>query len=141
MIRRPPRSTRTATLFPYTTLFRSGDGAGPAGAGALPHAGKAGAAEPRVTRPAGNRAAARARAEREIEPRGAGADLADAAEGPRRGAGGSRALAGGRDGPDPARLCERSADPDRVGGSPKRGAGRGVGIGQNGRGWGGERGC
>src|SRR3546814_8565676 len=41
MIRRPPRSTRTDTLFPYTTLFRSvrdppaarsqlGDGAGPA---------------------------------------------------------------------------------------------------------------
>src|SRR3546814_11865513 len=27
MIRRPPRSTRTDTLFPYTTLFRS---AGPA---------------------------------------------------------------------------------------------------------------
>src|SRR3546814_2143204 len=26
MIRRPPRSTRTATLFPYTTLFRSGRG-------------------------------------------------------------------------------------------------------------------
>src|SRR3546814_1176224 len=25
MIRRPPRSTRTATLFPYTTLFRSHD--------------------------------------------------------------------------------------------------------------------
>src|SRR3546814_7329099 len=25
MIRRPPRSTRTATLFPYTTLFRSVD--------------------------------------------------------------------------------------------------------------------
>src|SRR3546814_5865736 len=25
MIRRPPRSTRTATLFPYTTLVRSGD--------------------------------------------------------------------------------------------------------------------
>src|SRR3546814_3826925 len=24
MIRRPPRSTRTETLFPYTTLFRSG---------------------------------------------------------------------------------------------------------------------
>src|SRR3546814_4293413 len=36
MIRRPPRSTRTDTLFPYTTLFRSlvrfsGDGAGPCG--------------------------------------------------------------------------------------------------------------
>src|SRR3546814_11947252 len=28
MIRRPPRSTRTDTLFPYTTLFRSCDGAG-----------------------------------------------------------------------------------------------------------------
>src|SRR3546814_18299602 len=25
MIRRPPRSTRTYTLFPYTTLFRSND--------------------------------------------------------------------------------------------------------------------
>src|SRR3546814_21186877 len=28
MIRRPPRSTRTDTLFPYTTLFRSRDGPG-----------------------------------------------------------------------------------------------------------------
>src|SRR3546814_14764402 len=28
MIRRPPRSTRTDTLFPYTTLFRSDDPAG-----------------------------------------------------------------------------------------------------------------
>src|SRR3546814_6122999 len=28
MIRRPPRSTRTDTLFPYTTLFRSDGGAG-----------------------------------------------------------------------------------------------------------------
>src|SRR3546814_18306787 len=26
MVRRPPRSTRTDTLFPYTTLFRSGIG-------------------------------------------------------------------------------------------------------------------
>src|SRR3546814_1502429 len=26
MIRRPPRSTRTDTLFPYTTLFRAGTG-------------------------------------------------------------------------------------------------------------------
>src|SRR3546814_16341580 len=31
MIRRPPRSTRTDTLFPYTTLFRS-----PAGPWAIP---------------------------------------------------------------------------------------------------------
>src|SRR3546814_1222838 len=29
MIRRPPRSTRTDTLFPYTTLFRSGVAEGP----------------------------------------------------------------------------------------------------------------
>src|SRR3546814_18182029 len=28
MVRRPPRSTRTDTLFPYTTLFRSHFGAG-----------------------------------------------------------------------------------------------------------------
>src|SRR3546814_7930568 len=28
MIRRPPRSTRTDTLFPYTTLFRSAIGGG-----------------------------------------------------------------------------------------------------------------
>src|SRR3546814_4861277 len=31
MIRRPPRSTRTDTLFPYTTLFRSDGAVGPAG--------------------------------------------------------------------------------------------------------------
>src|SRR3546814_10693314 len=30
MIRRPPRSTRTDTLFPYTTLFRSAGKATPA---------------------------------------------------------------------------------------------------------------
>src|SRR3546814_8225368 len=30
MIRRQPRSTRTDTLFPYTTLFRSGGGPGAA---------------------------------------------------------------------------------------------------------------
>src|SRR3546814_18493600 len=29
MIRRPPRSTRTDTLFPYTTLFRSLDSGAP----------------------------------------------------------------------------------------------------------------
>src|SRR3546814_574724 len=29
MIRRPPRSTRTDTLFPYTTLFRSQQGVMP----------------------------------------------------------------------------------------------------------------
>src|SRR3546814_12685141 len=34
MIRRPPRSTRTDTLFPYTTLFRSNRIVAPAKAGA-----------------------------------------------------------------------------------------------------------
>src|SRR3546814_20465982 len=32
MIRRPPRSTRTDTLFPYTTLFRSSAATAPAAA-------------------------------------------------------------------------------------------------------------
>src|SRR3546814_13002992 len=32
MLRRPPRSTRTYTLFPYTTLFRSRVGIATAGA-------------------------------------------------------------------------------------------------------------
>src|SRR3546814_15800690 len=47
MIRRPPRSTRTDTLFPYTTLFRSVDpGGGPPpvvrpGVGASPRGGEA----------------------------------------------------------------------------------------------------
>src|SRR3546814_13314791 len=36
MIRRPPRSTRTVTLFPYTTLFRSGRGLWLPGAGLHP---------------------------------------------------------------------------------------------------------
>src|SRR6056297_4303541 len=33
MLRRPPRSTRTDTLFPYTTLFRSVFGGEPGGQG------------------------------------------------------------------------------------------------------------
>src|SRR3546814_18914567 len=36
MIRRPPRSTRTDTLFPYTTLFRSGRRAERGGAAERP---------------------------------------------------------------------------------------------------------
>src|SRR3546814_9955627 len=35
MIRRPPRSTRTDTLFPYTTLFRSSASAGHTGCATL----------------------------------------------------------------------------------------------------------
>src|SRR3546814_15579908 len=38
MIRRPPRSTRTDTLFPYTTLFRSHAAAEIAEGGAYPEA-------------------------------------------------------------------------------------------------------
>src|SRR3546814_2652083 len=41
MIRRPPRSTRTDTLFPYTTLFRSVGGQRLPAADALKHAGLA----------------------------------------------------------------------------------------------------
>src|SRR3546814_5171705 len=37
MIRRPPRSTRTDTLFPYTTLFRSNKRGSAAGHGGLFH--------------------------------------------------------------------------------------------------------
>src|SRR3546814_6097846 len=51
MMRRPPRSTRTDTLFPYTTLFRS----------TVHHAGQAGALEvhpqTRRARPVGARLA------------------------------------------------------------------------------------
>src|SRR3546814_4537922 len=44
MIRRPPRSTRTDTLFPYTTLFRS---PGPArGMAQRAATGRSGAADP-----------------------------------------------------------------------------------------------
>src|SRR3546814_4098172 len=50
MIRRPPRSTRTDTLFPYTTLVRSGRG----GAG----------------RSGGRRAAAREEGQRSVRPQG-----------------------------------------------------------------------
>src|SRR3546814_14222918 len=45
MLRRPPRSTRTDTLFPYTTLFRSDDAGGPRrfdGVGAVQYCAQAG---------------------------------------------------------------------------------------------------
>src|SRR3546814_5329661 len=40
MIRRPPRSTRTDTLFPYTTLFRSAAAAGIRGGARDPESGR-----------------------------------------------------------------------------------------------------
>src|SRR3546814_12847279 len=48
MIRRPPRSTRTDTLFPYTTLFRSG----PARRASGRHERPAGQGHPRQLGPA-----------------------------------------------------------------------------------------
>src|SRR3546814_19129135 len=54
MIRRPPRSTRTDTLFPYTTLFRSGDAARRRG-------GRTGLFEPRTRHGASTRRARRTR--------------------------------------------------------------------------------
>src|SRR3546814_17923855 len=57
MIRRPPRSTRTDTLFPYTTLFRSGRGTGRERARALGAQGSGG-----VLLRAGRREARRAAA-------------------------------------------------------------------------------
>src|SRR3546814_12800297 len=59
MIRRPPRSTRTDTLFPYTTLFRSGTrpqrpflrgGMGDGRAGAVPGVGGSRVGKRRGTR-------------------------------------------------------------------------------------------
>src|SRR3546814_12097773 len=63
MIRRPPRSTRTDTLFPYTTLFRSEAG----GRSAAPSSGLA-AGCLQATR-ANGRASARATA-RELRAKG-----------------------------------------------------------------------
>src|SRR3546814_16438904 len=62
MIRRPPRSTRTDTLFPYTTLFRSGQGhaAGPSG-GSAPAPGSTRRARRPARRRSGVGAEARAR--------------------------------------------------------------------------------
>src|SRR3546814_6730805 len=62
MIRRPPRSTRTDTLFPYTTLFRS--------AGAGKSAGRKADAprqQPGRSSPAGRRRARRRAAHRDRE--------------------------------------------------------------------------
>src|SRR3546814_3230171 len=77
MIRLPTRSTRTDTLFPYTTLFRSSDEArrrpGPADHDGTwrPRAG----ADLRRLRPSGD---ARPRRRAEIPQRGAGLRVADA---------------------------------------------------------------
>src|SRR3546814_10376897 len=48
MIRPPPRSTRTDTLFPYTTLFRSTSGNG--GSGLTRGTGRAAPVDPRISK-------------------------------------------------------------------------------------------
>src|SRR3546814_6403152 len=65
MIRRPPRSTRTDTLFPYTTLFRSQRADGRSGDRARPA--KDADADARDQRPAARRADARPRRPRRSE--------------------------------------------------------------------------
>src|SRR3546814_2399708 len=77
MIRRPPRSTRTDTLFPYTTLFRSGgsivgdgrlDGLGLAELVDLHHPGHDGAARRLPDERAREAAGEQKRAERREPP-------------------------------------------------------------------------
>src|SRR3546814_12132110 len=72
MIRRPPRSTRTDTLFPDTTLFRSRPGQGPLGLRPAPASGeRPGAAQLRAGEDA--RVAAAADRRRRIPARTEGA--------------------------------------------------------------------
>src|SRR3546814_16314801 len=119
MIRRPPRSTRTDTLFPYTTLFRS-----------LP--GAAGAAEGRLSRARGHvLAAGCAQALRALGQGAAACERRGGVRGSRlwrgglrRGAGG--ALGAGQDpvaaGPVPRRSEERRVGKEGVSTCRSRGA-------------------
>src|SRR3546814_19979156 len=94
MIRRPPRSTRTDTLFPYTTLFRSC--VRPAGAadGAIGRAGRRHAlADDRADGDAAGPAAGRGRGR--IRDRAGGRGRAG-----RTADGGARDRSGGRGGAD-----------------------------------------
>src|SRR3546814_2402372 len=92
MIRRPPRSTRTDTLFPYTTLFRS-DIAARAG-------------DPRVA------AGDRARAQRAFErrPRIGDRDLHHRRAAPERAAGEIEFFRDGDDAPRKARSEEHTSE-------------------------------
>src|SRR3546814_19010924 len=76
MIRRPPRSTRTDTLFPYTTLFRSQESAG---GGRVEVAEQARRAPPEevVQQPAGSRRAVDAGEEGAVVPGGMVAGTAE----------------------------------------------------------------
>src|SRR3546814_17397632 len=83
MIRRPPSSTRTDTLFPYTTLFRSDRGNRDLGRAGVVLGGPLRRSRPRGGHPA--------RRVHHVPPLGAGW--------PQRGAHGRRAACGGRHGP------------------------------------------
>src|SRR3546814_18369761 len=86
MTRRPPRFTRTYTLFPYTTLFRSALGFGLAGA-TSPDVDESGS-DPRVDALVAEREAARAAKDFATSDRirdelaAEGIDLVDTPQGP-----------------------------------------------------------
>src|SRR3546814_4307333 len=104
MIRRPPRSTRTDTLFPYTTLFRSADGAD-----------RLAAADPRHPQAADHRAAA------EVLPQDPAAAVADRAHRTGVGFSGLRGRAVlGRPGLGPAAVAAGAEAHRRGAGLPRR---------------------
>src|SRR3546814_3746050 len=112
MIRRPPRSTRTATLFPYTTLFRSGRPGDPGGRG-----GDRRRHPPRLRRGAPDRRGRRGGRHRRAAARGQGRVGADRGSAERR---------QHRHGPAPAHRRRREPRlAGRAAGKDKRGAGGG----------------
>src|SRR3546814_21080216 len=96
MIPRPPRSTRTDTLFPYTTLFRSPDGRGRL---APAHGGRIQAGGDRGARPADHPAQDRTRGAEEGERQGVEGSARDPGKRARQ----SRTAVGRTDGTLPGR--------------------------------------
>src|SRR3546814_3615728 len=72
MIRRPPKSTRTDTLFPYTPLFRSAAAADPAAEDPAQHRGRGPPARPADRHLGGGAAGARTHPGRTLQPAAAG---------------------------------------------------------------------
>src|SRR3546814_662346 len=116
MIRRPPRSTRTDTLFPYTTLFRSlGEARVEARARGLT-AGRALAAERPAQRVGGFTVVHKARSPwRDIDERPGFRRSRQGRSPPRRRGRGSRACRGG------GRLCAGGRTARRLRGSSREG--------------------
>src|SRR3546814_2889455 len=87
MIRRPPRSTRTDTLFPYTTLFRS-EAVNPEKAASEAPTDDATSAEtpaePVVEKPKRSRRKAAPKTEAEIEPTASPTEAEPVVEKPKR---------------------------------------------------------